>query len=101
MLTSKMSKKERKVRMAQLVSGKKRIVVSTYALFSTGIDIPKLEVLFMCAPMRSEVKLRQSAGRLMRKAEGKTSASIIDFVDRKVGLLAAQSRKRANVLKKL
>jgi superfamily II DNA or RNA helicase len=101
MLTSKMSKKERKARMEQLVSGKKRIVVSTYGLFSTGIDIPKLEVLFMCAPMRSEVKLRQSAGRLMRKAEGKTSAYIIDFVDRSVGLLAAQARKRANVLKKL
>lgn len=101
MLTSKMTKKERKRRMSQLVKGEKRIVVSTFGLFSTGIDIPKLEVLFMCAPMRSEVKLRQSAGRLMRKAKGKTSALIIDFIDSNVGLLAAQARKRAKILNNL
>lgn len=101
MLTSKMSKKDRKEVMEQLLSGSKRMIVSTYALFSTGIDIPKLEVLFMCAPMRSEVKLRQSAGRLMRKAEGKLSAKIIDFVDYRIGILSHQARSRAKILTNL
>jgi superfamily II DNA or RNA helicase len=101
MLTSKMKKKDRAEVMRQLLAGEKRIIVSTFALFSTGIDIPKLEVLFLCAPMRSEVKLRQSAGRLMRKAEGKTSAEMIDFVDSKVGLLANQARKREKILTNL
>ena len=73
-LTSKMSKKERALKMSQLQAGKKRIVVSTYGLFSTGIDLPQLEVLMLCAPMKSEVKLRQAAGRLMRKSKGKKSA---------------------------
>jgi superfamily II DNA or RNA helicase len=58
-------------------------------------------MLFLCAPMRSEVKLRQSAGRLMRKSEGKTSAKIIDFVDVNNGLLANQARKRAKILTNL
>lgn len=101
MLTSKMKKKERAEVMRQLLAGEKRIVVSTFALFSTGIDIPKLEILFLCAPMKSEVKLRQSAGRLMRKAEGKTQAKIIDFVDVKVGLLSNQARKREKILTNL
>jgi superfamily II DNA or RNA helicase len=101
MLTSKMKKKERALVMQQLLNSEKRIIVSTFALFSTGIDIPQLEMLFLCAPMRSEVKLRQSAGRLMRKSEGKTSAKIIDFVDVNNGLLANQARKRAKILTNL
>jgi superfamily II DNA or RNA helicase len=101
MLTSKMKKKDRALVMQQLLNNEKRIIVSTFALFSTGIDIPQLEMLFLCAPMRSEVKLRQSAGRLMRKSEGKTSAKIIDFVDVNNGLLANQARKRAKILTNL
>ena len=90
-----MSKKERALKMSQLQTGKKRIVVSTYGLFSTGIDLPQLEVLMLCAPMKSEVKLRQAAGRLMRKSKGKRSAIIIDFVDFNVDILKWQFEFRS------
>jgi len=100
-LTSKMSKKERALKMSQLQAGKKRIVVSTYGLFSTGIDLPQLEVLMLCAPMKSEVKLRQAAGRLMRKSKGKKSAIIVDFVDIRVDILKWQSRHRRKILTNL
>ena len=46
-LHSQMKKKDRLKVMGELQSGKKTIVVSTYGLFSTGIDLPKLEVLFL------------------------------------------------------
>lgn len=101
MLTSKMSKKSREETMNLVKSGKKQIIASTYSLFSTGIDIPALEILFLCSPIKSEIRLRQSAGRLMRKSPGKTSAKIIDFVDDKVGLLKNAARKRQVILRNL
>ena len=64
MLTSDMKKKDRAAVMVGLLGGTHRIVVSTFALFSTGIDVPNLEVLFICAPIKSVVKIKQSAGRL-------------------------------------
>ena len=98
MLTSAIPKKKRAEIMEQLQNKEKQIVISTYGLFSTGIDLPHLDALFLCAPMKSEIKLRQAAGRLMRQAEGKTKAIIIDFVDNNVGLLYNQARTRNRVL---
>lgn len=100
-LHSKMKKNDRKETMKLLKEGKKTMVVSTYGLFATGIDLPRLEILFLCAPIRSEVKLTQAAGRLMRKAPGKTSATIVDFVDVKVEMLRIQGFQRKRIFKKL
>ena len=101
MLTSKMSKKKREETMNLVKSGKKQIIASTYSLFSTGIDIPALERLYLCSPIKSEIKLRQSAGRLMRKSPGKTKAEILDFVDSKISLLKNTAYKRKRVLNNL
>ena len=101
MLTSKMSKKDRAQTMELVKKGKKTLVVSTYGLFSTGIDIPALENLYLCSPIKSEIKLRQSAGRLMRKSPGKTEAKIFDFVDEKVSILRNASYKRKRTLENL
>ena len=101
MLTSKMTKKSRAETMEKVKSGEKNIVISTYGLFSMGIDIPSLEILYLCSPIKSEIKLRQSAGRLMRKSPGKTEAKIFDFVDNKIGLLKNTAYKRKRVLNNL
>lgn len=101
MLHSKMKKKDRKSALEKIISGEKQIILSTYGLFSTGIDVPRLEVLFLAAPMKSEVKLRQAAGRLMRMCKNKTSATIVDFVDVNVGLLKHQHYIRNKILKNL
>jgi len=100
-LTSKMTKKQRKLVMEKLLDGRCKKIISTYALFSTGIDVPSLDLALLCAPLQSEVKLKQTAGRLMRKAPGKTSATMIDFVDTKVSLLKYQFYKRNGIYKKL
>jgi superfamily II DNA or RNA helicase len=102
MLTSDMKKKERVAVMKGLLDGTHRIVVSTYQLFSTGIDIPNLEILFMCAPIKSAIKVRQSAGRLMRvSASISKSPIIVDFVDRKIELLKHQWYARHRTLRNL
>jgi len=96
-----MPKKKRAEIMKRLKAGKIKVIISTYGLFSTGIDFPSLEVLFLAGPIKSEIKIRQSAGRLMRKAMGKTSAAIIDFHDHKVDLLHSQFLKRKRIIKKI
>ncbi len=101
MLHSGMRKKERLEVMEALQSGKTKIVISTYGLFSTGIDIPQLEVLLLAAPIKSEIKLRQASGRLMRMSQGKKTATIVDFVDNKVDLLRYQGYHRKRIFKKL
>jgi superfamily II DNA or RNA helicase len=100
-LTSKMNKKKRKLVMEKLLNGDCKKIISTYALFSTGIDIPQLDLALLCAPLQAEVRIKQTAGRLMRKAPGKTEATIIDFVDIKVSLLKYQFYKRNRIYKKL
>lgn len=102
-LTSSMGKKERKAVMSGLVDQTYRIVISTYQLFSTGIDIPTLEILFMCAPIRSNVKVRQSAGRLMRKSSKIPNKQpiIVDFIDKRVELLKHQAYERTRIFRTL
>jgi superfamily II DNA or RNA helicase len=100
-LTSKMTKKQRRLVMEKLLNGTCKKIISTYALFSTGIDIPHLDLAFLCAPLQSEVKIKQTAGRLMRKAPGKENATLVDFVDEKVSILKYQYYKRRRIYEKL
>ena len=94
-----MPKKQRASVIANLNSGKTKIVVSTFSLFSTGIDILGLEVLFLAGPTRSGIKLKQSIGRIMRKASVKKSPEIVDFRDMQVDLLKAQAYARNKIYK--
>lgn len=102
-LTSDMGKKSREAVMKGLLDGTHKVVISTFQLFSTGIDIPTLEILFICAPIKSNVKVRQSAGRLMRTTPALPNKKplIIDFADKKVELLKHQWYQRNKILKTL
>ena len=96
-----MPKKKRAEVIDNLNSGKTQIVISTFSLFSTGIDISGLEVLFLVGPTRSEIKLKQSIGRIMRKAAVKKTPEIVDFRDMNVDLLKYQAYRRNKIYKYL
>ena len=100
-LTSSTPKKKRKEIMEGLRDGSHRIVISTYQLFGTGIDLDTLEVLFMCAPIKSKILIKQVAGRLMRKAHVGKKPIIVDFADKKVELLRYQFYSRSKLLRNL
>jgi len=102
-LTSDMGKKARVAVMKGLVGNMHRVIISTFQLFSTGIDIPTLEVLFICAPIKSVVKVKQSAGRLMRttKLLPNKQPIIVDFTDKKVELLKYQAYQRQRIYRTL
>ena len=96
-----MNKKTREKIIETLNSGMTRIVCSTFGLFSTGIDISGLEILFIAAPTRSEIKLKQSLGRIFRKAAFEKSPVVVDFLDHKVDLLKSQGYARNRIYKYL
>jgi superfamily II DNA or RNA helicase len=101
-LLSKTKKKIRAEIIKQLETGQKRIVVTTWQLFHKGIDLAELEILFICAPTRSKVWLKQSAGRLMRLSKKiNKKPVIVDFADTRIDLLKYQFYARKRVLTQL
>jgi superfamily II DNA or RNA helicase len=101
-ITSKTPAKKRIEIMEGINNRKYRIVISTYELFGTGIDVDTLEILFMCAPIKSKILTKQIAGRLMRiSTKIKKNPIIVDFADKQVDLLRNQFYQRSKLLKKL
>jgi len=76
--TSETLREEYKSRMS---SGSNKILVATYGTFSTGISINNLHNIFLVESYKSEILIKQSLGRGMRKMEGKEKVIIVDFVD--------------------
>lgn len=68
------------------------IVYSTLA--NEAMDIPILDTLHLVFPMREEGNITQVVGRIERAAEGKSGASVYDYVDENVGVLVNQARAR-------
>ena len=57
---------------------KRRVVLGTYKMCSTGTDVPAWDTLVMATP-RADVK--QSVGRVLRAVAGKKQPVILDLVD--------------------
>lgn len=57
------------------------IIVASYGTFSTGISIKNIHNVFFTESFKSEVIIRQSIGRGLRKHHSKDTVKIYDFVD--------------------
>lgn len=55
------------------------VVIATYGIASTGINIPRIFNLVMIEPGKSYVRVIQSIGRGIRKAKDKDRVEIYDF----------------------
>jgi superfamily II DNA or RNA helicase len=66
---------------SRMETGENKVLIATYGTFSTGISINNLHNIFLVESYKSEVLIKQSLGRGMRKMEGKEKVNIIDFVD--------------------
>lgn len=62
-------------------SKKINIIVASYGVFSTGVDIPNIHYIFLAESYKSEVIIKQTAGRGMRKHSDKKDLVIFDIVD--------------------
>ncbi len=70
---------ERKRALSDL-SAKRVNVVFSVDLFNEGVDVPAVDSLLMLRPTDSPVLFMQQLGRGLRKSEGKTVCTVLDFV---------------------
>jgi superfamily II DNA or RNA helicase len=81
LMTSKKGKAEREQAIEDMRTGRKNLLFATYALAKEGLDIPRLERLFMVSPVKDFAVVIQSVGRIARTCDGKVDPIAYDFVD--------------------
>lgn len=94
----------REAHKATMEEGDHRILVASFGTFSTGINIRKLHVVYLTESFKSEVIIRQSIGRGLRKHESKDKLIVVDFTDdfrtgRFVNYLYQHSLERRRIYK--
>jgi len=92
-LTGDLPPKKRETIIQDLESGSLKVIFATGQLAGEGLDLPKLNRLFVTTPIRWKGRIKQYAGRVMRPAEGKNDAKIYDYVD-SVGVLINSYKSR-------
>lgn len=97
---TKKGKKERKEAIEKLKDRRIDCLFATYKLAKEGLDIPSLEHVVMASPIKDKSTVIQTAGRVARKAEGKTCGYVHDFID-DMGILQGMAKKRKNIRKNL
>lgn len=95
-LTSDRSKKEREAIIRDVENEILRVICATGQLAGEGLDIPKLNRLFIVTPIRFSGRITQYIGRALRVADGKVDARIYDYLD-PVGVLQSSYRSRQRV----
>jgi superfamily II DNA or RNA helicase len=99
-MTSKNGKAEREAAIEQMRTGEKKYLFSSFNLSREGLDIPRLERLFLTTPQKDEAVIIQSIGRIARRFEGKAKPVAIDFVDSNIGIMVGMYKKRLQHYKK-
>ena len=80
-ISGKSSKKIRDKALEEMRSGEKKYLFATYSLAKEGLDIPRLERLFLVTPQKDYAVITQSIGRIARTFEGKGEPIVYDYVD--------------------
>ena len=57
------------------------IIIASYGTFSTGINIKNLHNVIFASPSKSRIRNLQSIGRVLRKGNNKTRATLYDIAD--------------------
>jgi superfamily II DNA or RNA helicase len=73
------SNKKRKEEYAEVAVQDEKIIVATYGVAAVGINIPRIFNLVFIEPGKSFVRVIQSIGRGLRKAEDKDFVQIWDI----------------------
>lgn len=99
-MTSKKAKALREQAMEDMRTGKKRYLFATYSLAKEGLDIPRLDRLFLVTPQKDYAVITQSIGRVARTFEGKADPVTYDYVDDGIQYLVRSYKKRCTTYRK-
>lgn len=80
-MTTKALKAEREQAIEDMRTGKKHYLFATYSLAKEGLDIPRLDRLYLTTPQKDYAVIVQSVGRVARVFEGKETPLVYDYVD--------------------
>lgn len=81
--------------------GVNRYVFATYPIAKEGLDIPRLDRLFMATPQADSAAVTQSIGRIGRTFEGKDTPIVYDYVDEKIRTFVRMYKKRKGIYKRI
>lgn len=99
-MTSKKGKAKREQALADMRVGKKRYLFATYSLAKEGLDIPRLDRLYLTTPQKDYAVVAQSIGRIARTFEGKGEPIAYDYVDNGIQYLIRSYKKRCATYRK-
>lgn len=92
-MTSKVKKAEREQTIEDMRTGRKRYLFATYALAKEGLDIPRLDRLFLTTPQKDYAVIVQSVGRVARTFKDKQQPIVYDYVDNIRSLLKSYKQR--------
>ena len=98
-MTSKKGKAMREGAIEDVREGRRHYLFASYSLAKEGLDIPRLDRLYLTTPKKDYAVVTQSIGRISRRAEGKQDAVCYDFVD-EIGFCQNQYRSRKTSYRK-
>lgn len=98
-MTTKKGKAEREQAIEDMRSGAKKYLFATYSLAKEGLDVPRLERLYMVTPQKDYAVITQAIGRIARTAKGKAEPIAYDFVD-DIQYLVKAYKKRCTTYRK-
>ncbi len=99
-MTTKKGKAEREQAIADMRSGAKKYLFATYSLAREGLDIPRLERLYMASPIKDKAWVIQSIGRIARVFPDKSNPIAYDFVD-DIAFLHKMYKKRCTIYRSI
>ena len=73
---------ERKEHYDEIKTATNKVIIATYGVAAVGINIPRIFNLVLIEPGKSFVRVIQSIGRGIRKAEDKDHVQIWDITSR-------------------
>ena len=100
-MQSKKAKAEREQALEDMRTGKKKYLFASYSLAKEGLDIPRLDRLFLASPAKFSAVITQAVGRVQRTFEGKETPVVYDFVDMDIGFCAGAYKKRCTSYRKI
>lgn len=80
-IDGKTKKEVREQALNDMREGKLHYLFATYPLAKEGLDIPRLDRLFLVTPQKDYAVIVQSVGRIARTFPGKKSPMVYDYVD--------------------
>lgn len=100
-MQSKKAKAEREQALEDMRTGKKKYLFASYSLAKEGLDVPRLDRLFLASPCKYSAIITQAVGRIQRTFEGKETPVVYDFVDVNVGFCKGAYKKRCTSYRKI